>query len=89
MLRLCTGYETPAGMLEFPPADTEQLATCRPRYEEMPGWTEPLGSVRRFADLPATARAYIARIAEVAGGRIQAVSVGSSRTSIVRVPAKL
>ncbi len=80
-LRLCTRYQTSNGPLETPPVDAERLACCRPEYVEMPGWSEPLKGARKMADLPAEARAYIERIQDVVGCRVQGVSVGSARSA--------
>lgn len=72
-----------------PPLDAEALKRCRPIYEEMPGWAGSLRSVRRYPDLPPEARRYVERIESEVGARVQAISVGSSRTAIVPVPAPL
>jgi len=43
------------------------------------GWSEELGDARSFADLPATARTYVARLHELVGVPIPMVSVGPAR----------
>ena len=50
--------------------------------EEHAGWTEELRGVRRIADLPAHARAFVARIAELTGVPVAAVSVGPERSAL-------
>ncbi len=84
-LRLCTRYRTQDGALSVPPADAGRLSLCQPEYVEMPGWTEPLREVRKLSDLPAEARAYIARIEEETDCRVGGVSVGSARNAVARV----
>jgi adenylosuccinate synthase len=51
----------------------------------MPGWRRPTQGVTRFGDLPAEARAYIAKLEEVTGVPAAIVSTGSDRDhTIVR-----
>jgi adenylosuccinate synthase len=49
----------------------------------MPGWNEPTAGVRRFDQLPAEARNYIARLEEVSGVRAAIVSTGSERDDTI------
>jgi len=86
-IRVATAYVTPDGAADRPPPDAPRLALCRPEYEDLPGWEESLRSTRRWIDLPEAVQAYVRRIEEVAGCRVQAISVGSPRTAVVPVPA--
>lgn len=86
-VKACVAYEGPAGRLDLPPPDGPRLAACRPIYEEFEGWPESLRSVRRWSDLPATVRTYVARIEEIIGCSIQGLSVGAPRTALVPVPS--
>jgi len=52
--------------------------------EEHDGWSEPIGDVRRIADLPAAARAYVARIEALLGVPATLVSVGPERAQLAR-----
>ncbi|MFW5883152.1 MAG: adenylosuccinate synthetase, partial [Verrucomicrobiota bacterium] len=60
-LKICTHY-TDADGQRFPgvPRDDAIRARLRPHYIETPGWAEDISPVRRFAELPANARRYIA-----------------------------
>jgi adenylosuccinate synthase len=55
------------------------LDDAEPVYEMMPGWSEELGDVRSFADLPAACRAYIDRIEALIGVPVELASVGPGR----------
>jgi adenylosuccinate synthase len=84
-VRLCTGYRHGGGILEEMPLASWALAEVEPVYEELPGWRASTAGLRRFADLPAAARAYVARIEEVVGCEVALVSVGPGREqSMVR-----
>jgi len=84
---ICTRYEGAGGNRSCPPQDSQAWASLEPFYEEMPGWEEDISKVRRFADLPSTARRYVERVQDEVGCRIQTVSVGSSRKAVFSVPA--
>ena len=49
------------------------------QVEWFPGWSEPITGVRRRADLPRNARAFVERIEQALGVPIQGVSVGPER----------
>jgi adenylosuccinate synthase len=85
-LKVATAYKLPDGCVtENFPADTWSLASVRPVYETLPGWQTPTTGVRRLADLPAAARAYLDRIEELTGAPVQCVSVGTNRNEIIPV----
>ena len=67
---------------EFP-SDPELLASAQPVYEELPGWKEPLGDLREYAELPANARRYIERVEQLVGVETIAVSVGAERAQTI------
>ncbi len=83
-LRLCTSYWGPDGA-EFDhfPYHQSVLHHAVGRYEEMPGWSEDLGACRTMDDLPAAARAYLARIAEATGVPVALVGVGPGREQVL------
>ena len=45
----------------------------------------PTAGVRRFADLPAEARDYVARLCELVGARLGIVSVGPGHDQVIEV----
>ncbi|MHB8418600.1 MAG: adenylosuccinate synthase [Myxococcales bacterium] len=67
---------------ELPP-DAETLARAVPVYETLPGWRRPLSGCRRLEELPAEARRYLARIEELAGVPVAAISVGADRDETI------
>ena len=87
-IRICVGYETPDGVSLSVPTGAEAMAEVRPVYEDLPGWTESTVGVRNWADLPANARAYLDRIATIAGTGVDIVSTGPDRadTIVLRHP---
>ncbi|MGE0483769.1 MAG: adenylosuccinate synthase [Gammaproteobacteria bacterium] len=87
-IRICIGYDTAAGHLQSVPTGAEGLAEVMPIYEELPGWRESTVGIREWAALPANARSYLERIAEIAETPIDLVSTGPDRadTIVLRHP---
>jgi adenylosuccinate synthase len=83
-LRLCVGYQREGEKLAELPFGPTHLETFQPVYEELPGWTDNISTVRRRADLPSAARDYLARISQLAGVPIRLVSVGPERDQLVQ-----
>jgi adenylosuccinate synthase len=82
-LQLCTSYRCRGASLTEIPGDHAQLSACEAVYETLQGWTTPTRGARRFEDLPAEARAYIARIEEITGVPAAIVSTGSAREDTI------
>jgi adenylosuccinate synthase len=82
---VCVGYRLDGQPCDAMPADVERLARVAPTYEVLPGWHRSLSEVRRLADLPPPARAYLDRLQDLAHAPIQYVSVGTHRDQIIEV----
>ncbi|NIO68208.1 MAG: adenylosuccinate synthase [Anaerolineae bacterium] len=87
-LKICVSYEYDGQVLNEFPYQGAILARCQPIYEEMDGWTEEISGARAYDELPSQARAYVARLEELAGVPIDIISVGPGReqTILVRSP---
>jgi len=60
-LQICTGYQNQAGKTVYHvPRDDNYRRTLKPVYKKLPGWSEDISCVRKFADLPAAAQSYVA-----------------------------
>lgn len=84
-IRLCVGYRCDGGEYSSPPVGAEAMASCEPIYVDMPGWKESTVGIRRQEDLPANARAYLARIAEIVEAPIDIISTGPDRDDTILV----
>jgi adenylosuccinate synthase len=54
-----------------------------PVYEALPGWRDTTAGRRSLAELPAAARAYLARLSEVCGVPVTIVSTGPDREQTI------
>ena len=82
-LNMSVAYDYKGERLTEFPQDSEVLAQCQPVYEVLPGWAEDVSTVRRFAELPAQAQGYVARIEELVGCKASLVSVGPEREQLI------
>jgi adenylosuccinate synthase len=80
-LQVCVAYDTPRGRTTDFPID--DVATAKPVYESMRGWSEDIGGARALPDLPPAARAYVERIERDAGCPAVLLSVGSRRDETI------
>jgi len=60
---------------------TEYSSGNKPIYEEVPGWNEDISQVRRYEDLPKTARDFVEKIGLYCGVAVELVSVGPDRNA--------
>ena len=82
-VKLCTGYQTAAGLLREFPADLRLLVNAEPIYETMPGWSSPTKGITSFERLPIEAQRYIRRLEEVSGAECAIISTGSDRRETI------
>ncbi|MEZ4733219.1 MAG: adenylosuccinate synthase [Caldilineaceae bacterium] len=85
-LKICVGYQLPNGdIVRDSMPDTPVLNEVKPVYEEWEGWQSSTEGCRRWQDLPPQAQAYITRLSELAGVRVDYVSVGPEREQMFAV----
>ncbi len=78
-LPVCVAYRLRDGTETFEfPAHQSDFHHCRPVYETLAGWQEPLA-----AELPPAARAYVSFVEEALGVEISLVGTGAERESVV------
>ncbi len=83
-LKVCTAYEKSDGtILKDFPMTLEELADCKPVYEEIEGYEGDLSQCRTFEDLPEKCRSYIARLEELCGCPITILGVGPGRDQVI------
>lgn len=85
-IKICTGYRLPNGEIikDSMPA-TPLLYQVTPVYESWDGWLASTADCRAWDDLPKEARAYIHRLSELAGIKVDYVSVGPEREQMFAI----
>ncbi|HEY9499739.1 MAG TPA: adenylosuccinate synthase [Terrimesophilobacter sp.] len=80
---VCVAYEVEGERIEEMPVSQSDFHHAKPIYENFPGWTEDITSVRRFEDLPKNAQDYVLALEAMSGSRMSAIGVGPGRDAIV------
>ena len=78
-VKICTAYEIDGERVTNFPSHCDDLRRVKPVYETLPGWETDVTGIRKIEDLPAGARAYLDRVAELVGKPVGIVSVGPDR----------
>ena len=84
-LKICTAYDVDGQVVDLPPADREAWDKAVPIYEELPGWQVDTTACRSYDELPANAKAYLTRFAELCGAPVAFVGVGPDRAQTIVV----
>jgi adenylosuccinate synthase len=84
-VRVCTAYRYEGRLFEDFPPHQSIFHRAEAVYEEVEGWSEELTAAQSFADLPAAARKYVARVGELAGVPVRYLSVGPDREQTLEV----
>lgn len=84
-IKVCTAYSYKGQLLEEFPRDADILQKCMPVYEEFEGWCSDICEARTMADLPDAAKAYLAKLEELAGCPAVLVSVGPRRDQTIQI----
>jgi adenylosuccinate synthase len=85
-IQVAVAYEDENGRrIEDFPGHLDDLARCRPVYETLPGWSEPITGARTWADLPRNAQEYVRFLGRQVGVPVSIVSVGPDRDATLRV----
>jgi adenylosuccinate synthase len=82
-LRVCVAYEHDGKRIEEMPASAAVLRNVRAVYEDLPGWTEPLGNARVRSELPENAERYVRRLEELTNTPMMMIGVGVRRQETI------
>jgi len=83
-LPVCVRYLLPDGTeTEEFPAHQSDFHHCKPVYEALPGWQEPLDGVEDVTGLPEAARRYVEFVEERLGVEVALIGTGAERASVL------
>jgi len=84
-VKICVGYRVDGRELVRFPTNTGLLSRCQPIYEELPGWDQPTARATSLSQLPERAIAYVRRIEELVGCKVQIISTGPRREETILI----
>ena len=82
-IKLCVGYDGPQGRIDAVQFGSDDYASVRPIYEELPGWNESTAGTLTFDELPKNAVRYVRRIEELVGSPFSIISTGRDRKETI------
>lgn len=88
-IKVCVAYELDGERIDRLPTHVEEVRRCRPIFETIQGWNEPVDHVRRVEQFPPGALAYVKRIEELVGVKVGILSVGPDRAQTIFVDPNL
>jgi len=86
-LKICIGYKIDGSdtVIDYFPSNPTLQASCKPVYEELPGWSETTYGARSWAELPVNAVAYIRRVEQLTAIPVAVVSTSPEREDTILV----
>lgn len=84
-IKVCVAYELDGKRIDQLPTHVEAVRRCRPIFETIPGWKQPVDHVRELGEFPAGAIDYVRRIEELVGVKVGILSVGPDRAQTIFV----
>ena len=83
-LPVCVRYRVPSGEEtgDFP-AHQSDFHHCRPVYETLPGWNEPIDQIDDFGDLPEPARRYVEFVERELEVDVTLIGTGAERERVL------
>jgi len=89
-IQLGVGYRVDGQFRDVLPYGASAVSQSQAVLEELPGWNESTVGITEYDQLPANARRYLERVAEVCGVPVDMVSTGPDRkeTIVLRHPFK-
>jgi adenylosuccinate synthase len=82
-IKICVAYRINGRETDEVPYDAQQMNEAEPVYVTLPGWKEQTAGISKLEDLPARARAYIERLAELSGAPFAFISTGAERNETI------
>lgn len=82
-IKVCTDYELDGKIIDYYPADLEELKRVKPVYKTFASWKEDISQCKKFEDLPKEAKEYISFIENYLKVKVALVSVGPSREQTI------
>lgn len=82
-IKVCTEYELNGKIIDYYPADLDELKQCKPIYKTFKSWDKNISNCKNFEELPNEAKDYVLFIENYLNVKAILVSVGPSRDETI------
>lgn len=83
-VKICTSYRMPqGGLVDLLPLGADELESCQPLYEALPGWQESTVGVDQYDKLPENAKRYLKRLEDICQVPVDVISTGPDRCETI------
>lgn len=82
-VQVCVAYDIDGHITKDYPASLEALGRAKPVYKEFAGWSDDISHVRKFEDLPKSAREYVEFIESETETPVGMIGVGPERSECI------
>ena len=82
-INICVGYKHKGKLYKEMPSDLEVLEQCTPQYISLPGWKQTTIGIKKYAQLPKKARAYVEKVCKLCGVKPSIISTGARRDETI------
>jgi adenylosuccinate synthase len=85
-IKICVAYEIDGQRFDYLPSATNLQAKARPVFVEVDGWKgSTTAGIRKMADLPKNALAYIQKLEKLTGVAIESISTSPEREDTILI----
>jgi adenylosuccinate synthase len=84
-VKICTRYKLGNKIIEYFPANIEDIIKCKPIYKEFKGWNQIKPDSNSLSDLPVEAKKYLKFIEKEIQTPIALVSIGPGRKETIEI----
>ncbi|MFH0888925.1 MAG: adenylosuccinate synthase [Planctomycetota bacterium] len=84
LLKIAVAYKYKNKLLKNFPADTSILSECEPVFIDLKGWYDDISQIKKYRDLPDSAKKYLEFIEANVGIPIKMISVGAEEKQIIQ-----
>ena len=84
-VKICVAYELDGEIVHDFPGSAAVLQSCKPIYEDHPGWDSHTSGAKELEALPKAARSYVDRLQELVDRPIDIISTGPHRDETITV----
>lgn len=88
-IKVCVAYELDGQQIDRLPSHIDALRRCKPIFETIPGWKQPVDDARCVEDFPQGALDYVRKIESLVGVPVGILSVGPDRAQTIFVDSTL